>query len=155
MNAEELIKEKQIDEEDVLQKIDKLPDELIRIIYSYLPIRVITFLSKDLYIHNHHLISEYILKGNRENYIRDIIRRDHGFVFSHLLNENFIKWIFEIKNYKYKTTIYNNYLYFVKDFCLIHESTKCRNIIHDFFLKHELCKNQHKKNHVRNIRWKT
>jgi hypothetical protein len=139
----------------ILAKVNLLPKELMDIIYSYIPFKVKTFLNKYNYIHYHHLLRPMILKGQMENYIRDILRRDYDFVFFHLLNENFPKWIFEIKNYKYKTNIYSNYLYFIKDFCLIHESTKCRNILNDFFEKHDLSKNQHKKNTVKSIRWKT
>jgi hypothetical protein len=142
-------------EKQLLQKVSRLPNELIDMIYSYVPFKVKTFLNKYSYIHYHHLLRPMILKGNMENYIRDMLRRDCDFVFHHLLNENFAKWIFEIKNYKYKNNIYTNYLYFIKDFCLIQESTKCRNILNDFFKIHDLCKNQHKKNTVRNIRWKT
>ena len=149
---EEKKKEK---EELLLQRINRLPDVLIDIVHQFGPLKVILFISKDSYILHHPIIRSFIPKHNKENYIRDMVRRDYDFVFSHLLNENFVKWVFEIKHYKYKNIIYKNYLYFIKDFCLIHESTKCRMILQAFFEKHDLCKNQHKKNHVRNIRWKT
>jgi hypothetical protein len=139
----------------LLQRINRLPDVMIHIIHEFVPLKVMLFISKDSYIHHHHILRPFISKHNKENYIRDIVRRDCDFVFSHLLNENFVKWIFEIKHYRYKNMIYKNYLFFIRDFCLIHESTKCRMILQAFFEKHDLCKNQHKKNHVRNIRWKT
>jgi hypothetical protein len=136
----------------ILQK--KIPDELNNIIFSYIPYKVKTFLNKEYYTQYHHIIRNYILSGNMENYIRDILRRDNDFVFLQLLHENFVKWIFDIKNYKYKNSVYKNYLYFIKDFCLIHDSIRCRNIVNQFLEKHELCQNQHKKNTVRNIRWR-
>jgi hypothetical protein len=149
-------KEKEKEKEELLfQRINLLPDVLIDIVHEFVPLRITVFLSKDLYIHHHHKLKQFIPKVNKESYIRDMIRRDCDFVFSHLVNENFVKWIFEIKHYKYKNIIYKNYLYFIKDFCLIQESTKCRTILQAFFEKHDLCKNQSKKNHVRNIRWKT
>lgn len=145
----------EIDKLDMLETVKNLPDALIEIVYSYLPNRVKIFLNKTLYLQNNHLIKSYIIQGNMENYIRDTLRRDHSFVFSHILNENLKKWVFDIKNYKYKNNVYKNYLYFLKEFCLIHESTKCRNIINELLEKNDLCKNQHKKNPVRNIRWTT
>ena len=146
-----LVKEEKV----FLQKIqEKIPQELIDIIYSYLPYRVKTFLNRTNYIHYHHFIRENILATNMENYIRDMVMRDNAFVFKILLHENFIRWIFDIKNYKYKNITYNNYLYFIKDFCLIHDSNKCINIIQQFLEKLDLCKNSHKKNTSRNIRWK-
>ena len=148
-------KEEKEKEELLFQRINILPDVLIDIVHEFVPLKVTIFLSKDLYTHHHYKLKQFIPKINRESYIRDMIRRDCDFVFSHLLNENFVKWIFEIKHYKYKNIIYKNYLYFIKDFCFIQESNKCRTILQTFFEKHDLCKNQSKKNHVRNIRWKT
>jgi len=141
-------------EVDILNKIVILPDDIIDIIYSYISYKVKIFLNKNLYVQNHYVLQKYIIKGSMENYIRDVLRRDNEFVFTQILNENYSKWIFNLKKYNYKNTIYNNYLSFVTDFCLMNGSTKCRNIINDFLQKHELCKNQHKKNPVRNIRWR-
>jgi hypothetical protein len=148
-----VVKNEQVKETELLRKIVGLPDVLIEIVYSYLPNKIRVFLNKALYFENHPLIRTFIMKGNMENYIRDMLRRDHSFVFSHLLHENIKKWVFDIKNYKYKNQVYKNYLYFLKEFCLIHESTKCRNIINEYLENNDLCKNQHKKNPVRNIRW--
>jgi hypothetical protein len=96
---------------------------------------------------------ENILSRNKENFIRFIIRSNNSFVFQQLLNENYKKWIKDIKNYKFKNFIYKNYIYFLKDFCLFNESIQCLNTLNYFLDKHNLCQNQPKKNTVRNIRW--
>ena len=44
-------------------------------------------------------------------------------------------------------------LYFIKDYCIENDSEKCRIMINNFLEKLGLCKNQHKKNIIRNIRW--
>jgi hypothetical protein len=139
----------------LLGNIRELPNELIDSIYVFIPMKTKVFLSRTFYTYNHYLVRNYVSKGNMESYIRDTIRRDNDFVFFQILNENFIKWIFEIRNYKYKNIIFQNYLYFVKEFCLINESMKCRNVLNDFIKKHDLCKNEHKKNPRRNTRWRT
>jgi len=147
--------DKKKQEKNLLYKINKLPEVLIDIIYSYVPLVVTLFLNKKLYISNHNLLKQYIIHMNIENYIRDMLRRDNEFVFMQILIENYSKWTFKIKNYRYKNNIYRNYMSFVKDFCLMNDSNKCRNMIYTFLEKHELSKNQHKKNPVRNIRWTT
>lgn len=142
-------------EETFLNKIKNiLPDVLIDIIFDYLPLRINIFLNKNYYIQHHFFFYENILTRNKENFIRFIIRSNNSFVFQQLLTENFQKWIFDIKNYKYKNFVYKSYIYFLKDFCLFNESFQCLNTLTHFLDKHNLCQNQHKKNTVRNIRWK-
>jgi hypothetical protein len=143
------------EEEEILKKIKNvLPDVLLDIIWIYLPHRVKIFLNKNYYIQYHSFFYENILIRNKENFIRFIIRSDNYFVFQQLLTENYKKWINDIKNYKYQNFLYKSYIYFLKDFCLFHESFQCINTLHYFLEKHNLCQNQHKKNTVRNIRWK-
>ena len=141
-------------EKNTLINIQKIPDEIITIIFNYIPYKVKIFLNKFYYLNFHYSITDLIPIRDKENFIREIIRRDYCFVFNQILIEHYEKWIFNIKNYKYKNFIYKNYLYFIKDFCLFNESNKCINILNDFLQKHNLCQNQHKKNTVRNIRWK-
>ena len=142
-------------EETFLFKIkNKIPDVLISIIFDYIPIKVKIFLNKSYYFQYHFFFYQNILNRNKENFIRFIIRSDNSFVFEQLLSENYKKWIKDIKNYKYKNFIYKSYIYFLKDFCIIQESFQCINTLNHFLDKHHLCQNQHKKNTVRNIRWK-
>jgi len=134
--------------------INKLPHELVNIIKEYIQPITFVFTNKIDYLKYHYLINiKLIPKTSKENYIRDIVRRDYYFVFERILHENYKKW-FSIKNYIYKNIIYSNYIYFLKDFCFINESHKCRNILNKFLEENGLCKNQHKKNTSKHIRWK-
>jgi hypothetical protein len=148
-------KETKEKEKSLLLRTQNLPDVLIDEIYTYLPVKRKIFLNKHFYIYHHNLVRHCIKKGQFENYIRDIVRRDYDFVFLHLLHDHFPRWYYEIKDYEYKNMIFKNYLFFLKEFCLMNDSTKCRNMILDFMEKLDLCKNQHKKNLVRNIRWRS
>lgn len=140
-------------EKIALKKIQQcLPAEICDIIRSYIPIKVIIFLDKEFYMENHHLIKKYIMKDQYENYIRDTIRRDNDFVFNYLLEENFEKWL-QFKKYIYKVTIFSNYIYFLLEYCIENESDNCKNRINSYLKKAGLCKNQHKKNITKNIRW--
>jgi hypothetical protein len=134
--------------------INKLPFVLINYIGEYIPFTSLVFVNKNYYIKYHYLLKICLIpKLCIENYIRDIVKRDYHFVFDRLLNENYKKWL-NMNGIIYKNTIYKNYIYFLKDFCLIHESNKCRNILNNFLQENGLCKNQHKKNTSKHIEWK-
>ena len=139
---------------EIFKNISILPEELKEIIKSYIPEIVLVFLTKDRYLENHYLIKKYVNKTYIENYIRTTIRQDHYFVFCQMLVENWKRWL-NIKKYYYKSCIYSNYLIFLEQYCLDNESTKCRNLILDLLEEQGLSKNQHKKNIIQYIRWKT
>ena len=136
---------------NLMVKIMWLPDDVIRYIKEFIREKDLVFVNKTYYNLYHPLIKSSIL--NYENYIRDTIRRDNLFVFKKIVIENYKKW-FEIKNYIYKNLIYKTYCYFVINYCIENESTNCRNYINLFLKELGLCKNQHKKNFVKYIRWR-
>ena len=136
------------------KNIDRLPMELVDIIQSYIPISVTMFLTKTNYINNHNTIRTIINKRNIEQYIRSMVRNDYDFVFEQLLIENYTRWI-NMKKYYYKESIYNNYLCFLEAYAVENESSKCRTVLDNFFEEQCLSKNQHKKNIIRYIRWRT
>jgi len=137
--------------DDLLNKIYKLPQDMVLIIKEYLPKKLLIFTNRENYILYRPIIKKYII--DYENYIRDMIRRDNNFVFEFILNENYNKWI-TINQYKYKNMIFKNYFYFTINYCIENESNNCRNIITNFLKIHGLGKNLHKKNVVKYIRWK-
>lgn len=141
--------------DDLFKNIDKLPEVLVDIIQTYVPDIVMLFLNKTKYLKDHYLVTKHIINnGEMENYIRATIRQDNDFVFKRLLEENFIRWL-NMRNYYYKNHIHSNYIIFLESYAIDNESTRCRKIISDFFLEQGLSKNQHKKNTVRYIRWRT
>jgi phosphoribosyl-ATP pyrophosphohydrolase len=129
----------------------RLPPELIRYIKEYIPKKEFVFTNRENYNLYHPLIKPSI--KDYESYIRAMIRQDNEFVFKKIVEENYNKW-YEFKQYKYKNMIFNNYLYFVMNFCIENESNNCRKIISDFLKEHGLGKNLHKKNLVKYIKWK-
>ena len=139
---------------NIFYYINKLPFFLINEIKKYIPNKNLIFINHINYISNHYLIRNLIPKNNFEIYIRHIIYRDFDFVLKQIIQENYLKW-FEIKQYMYKNIIYKNYIYFIKDFCIEHNSEKCRIMLKFFLEKLGLCKNQHKKNINKHIIWKT
>jgi hypothetical protein len=130
-----------------------LPSEIILLIKDYIPISILVFLNKTNYDLYHSL---YLKKNvvNYEKYIRYMIRRDNSFVFETIMKEKYKKWLL-IKDYAYKNLVFKNYLYFIIHYCIDNDSNNCRTIISNFLKELGLCKNQHKKNIVKHIRWKS
>ena len=130
-----------------------IPDELIQIIFSFIPLYRLIFLNKTFYYKNHKLLKIHIL--NYDNYIRDIIRNDNRFVFNLLLLENYNKWK-NIKKYNYKNIICYDYLSFVKYFIIQNKSDNCKQEFDDFIIETaSINKNEFKKkNIIINKRWK-
>jgi phosphoribosyl-ATP pyrophosphohydrolase len=129
----------------------RLPVELVRYIKEYIPKKEFVFTNRENYNLYHILIKPCI--KDYESYIRYMIRQDNEFVFKKIIEENYRKW-YEIRQYKYKNMIFNNYLYFVINFCIENDSNNCRKVISDFLKEHGLGKNLHKKNVVKYIKWK-
>ena len=129
----------------------RLPVELVRYIKEYIPKKEFAFTNRENYNLYHILIKPCI--KDYESYIRYMIRQDNEFVFKKIIEENYRKW-YEIRQYKYKNMIFNNYLYFVINFCIENDSNNCRKVISDFLKEHGLGKNLHKKNVVKYIKWK-
>ena len=97
-----------------LKQIILLPDELIRYILLFVPIRNLVFVNKTYYYLYHKCIKSYIINYN--SFIIDIIRRDNDFVFKQLINENYKTWISKKKIY-YKNKVFSNYIFFINDLC--------------------------------------
>ena len=135
-----------------MDKITKrLPLELVRYIKEYIPKKYFAFTNRVNYNLFHSFIKPSI--KDYESYIRTMIRQDNEFVFKKIIEENFSKW-YEIRQYKYKNMIFNNYFYFVMNFCIENESNNCIRMILEFLKEHGLGKNLHKKNIVKYIKWK-
>ena len=140
--------------ENIFYHINKLPLVLINEIKKYISDQKLIFVNRQKYITCHYLLRYQIPSINFEHYIRTIVYRDFDFVFQQIVQENYLKW-FAIKEYIYKNIVYKNYIYFIKGFCIENNSEKCRIFLNDFLEKLGLCKNQHKKNIIKHIRWKT
>lgn len=134
-----------------MKLISHLPDDIINVIKEFIPVNQLVFLNKSFYNLYHHTIKKTI--PLYDNYVRDIIRRDNHFVFDKVVGENIDVWT-KNKTYIYKNMIFNNYLYFVMNFCIENNSERCREVLLHYLIKRDLCRNLHKKNVVKYIKWK-
>ena len=152
----ETIEENNHPQQLILSSINKLPQELINHIFQYVRPVVLVTLNKSYYLLHHASIKHYLctVKHQYDNYIRDIVRRDNSYVFSHVLQENYRHWL-HFHNYCYKEKMYINYLYFLLDYCVVYESNKCRQLLQTaLYSSNVVSKNQHKKNLVKIIKRK-
>jgi hypothetical protein len=129
----------------ILEK--KFPNELITIIFCYIPFHRIVFLNKHYYFKYHTLLKI----NNIENYTRYIIRNDNSFVFEMIINENLNVW-YKIKKYQYKNIICYDYVSFINYYIIENNANNCKNILDKFV---GIGKNEFKKkNIIINKRWK-
>lgn len=141
-------------ESKYLLLVQKLPEDLVRVVGSFLPKTTLIWLNKTFYRKYHKKIRGMIPEKLYDNYIRGIIREDNSFVFSYIARENITRWTCS-KNIIYKNVSYPNFATLLNDFCVANNSTNCRNILETLLDESGLSKNQHKKNRYVSIRWRT
>lgn len=106
--------------------IDKLPDDILTIIFSYVNEKQKIFLNKTFYNKYYKHIDSLI--KHYDSYIKDIVRNDCNFTFEYIIARNFFKW-YTMFNYHYGNKIYNNYIDFLIEFSRKNKSNKCLTII--------------------------
>ena len=131
----------------------KLPDDFL--IVNILPLlkpEVKMLLNKEYYKKYHYLVKQMIPIKYYESYLRDMIRNDFNFVFSYILRENIDKWL-KWHNYRYKSMIYKNFIYFMKQYCIDNEANKCSELLQQELKNKGLSKKNINIITGRNIRW--
>lgn len=141
-------------ESKYLLLVQKLPEDLVRIVLSFLPKTTFVWLNKTFYRKYHKKIRGMIPDKLYDNYIRAMVRQDNANVFKYIAEENIVRWTCN-KNIIYKNVSYSNFACLLNDFCVLNNSTNCRNILETLFDESGLSKNQHKKNRYVSIRWRT
>ena len=141
-----------MDDNGVIQSIDSLPEDVVLYeIFPHLSNELLVGLNKTYYTRFHTCLRNKIPGSKYESYIRRTVRHDHSLVFEQLLEENFNKWR-SMKRYEYNPYIFNTYLHFLVQFCIDHDSPKCRNLINKK-ASSVLSKKWHKNSKIRNSRW--
>jgi hypothetical protein len=132
-------------------EVKDLPEDIVRTILDFVPREKLVFVNHTYYDMYHNLIRKNII--NYESYIRDLIRRDNYIVYKKIVGENIDSWI-NCRNYRYKDMVFNNYIYFILYFCIENNSERCRKILIEELNLRDLCRNLHKKNVIKYIKWK-
>lgn len=123
--------------------MNTLPEELLSIIYDYIPLHVKCLLSCENYNkynneHFEHLNNTIYgnhLKLNRrfsfDTYVRRLIKNDMYYVFGFVLKNNMKQWR-KIKKTRYKNFNYKSKLLFYSFYCIECKSNKCLGKIKDY-----------------------
>jgi hypothetical protein len=119
---------------------EKLPFELLDIIFSYLPNISKLRLNKNYYEKYHTIVRKIIKKGQCESYIRCMIRQDNNFIIRHLIKENYVRWTGMIDYYNGGLEFYN-YIEFLTYYCDEYNSKKCEEEINEYIKKNIVGKN--------------
>lgn len=134
-----------------LSKLNRLPEELITLIFKGIPKIQKIFLNKYYYTQFNYLIDQII--GTRyDSYIRDMVRNNYAFTFQYVLERNFEKWLM-VTNYHYKQSIYDNYICFLIEFSRNNNAYKCSNLLNDKLQLSRLKKEWYKNNRVKYNKW--
>jgi hypothetical protein len=126
-----------------IKNMNKLPTELLDIIFSYIPNYYKIHLNKEYFKKYHYLLKNNIINNKTEDYIRDTIKRDNDFIFNQLFIENYNKWS-KMYNYYYNSFEFYNYITFLCYFCEENGTSKCKNIIYNYLKINNIMKNPEK-----------
>jgi len=123
--------------------MNNLPEEILDIIYDYVPKRVKCLLSSENYkkynIHHFEYLKNTVygnhLKLNKrfsfDTYVRRLIKNDMYYVFGFVLKNNMKQWC-KIKKTRYKNFNYKSKLLFYSFYCIECKSNKCLLKIKDY-----------------------
>ena len=131
---------------------DNIPDDIMEFyIWPKLSIYVKVLLDKENYLKYHPYIKNNITLYN--NYIRDMIRLDYGYVFERLVKENINIWLIPQKHYVYNNITFKDYLNYIHYLINKYNSNSCKNILYENLKNSGLQKKWHKNNINKNIQW--
>lgn len=110
-------------------KIKLLNDDTINNIWNYINPIYKLYLNKYFYEQHHAILSQFIPTTTYHRYIQEIIKKDYGYVFENILDENFENWKNNNKriicHYSTHLRRYGNYLGYIKSICVEHNADNC------------------------------
>jgi hypothetical protein len=135
--------------------MELVPDDVIGIIRSYVPIKQLYVVNKSYFYSCYpRIIENYSLKDAIFNsYIKRIIRKDCELQFRLISRQFYHSWVKPSK-WVFNYSKYPNYAVFIKEYCNINNSQKCKNIISATINDTNSCnKNKYKKIKTFNTKW--
>jgi len=133
-----------------------IPDEILQNIFNLIPNYKKINLCKKYYIKYHYLVKSLIPIHKYEDYLFNLIKQDQSFVFENVLRENITKWLFW-KDYRYKSSMFSSYLYFLFTNIEMKNAYKCKkimmNILEEHYNKVESKNENNKKSSLKIKNW--
>ena len=117
-------------------QINDLCEDILRNIYSFIPIKTLYVINKTSFLSNYpKIIEDYNIKNAIfKKYINTIINNDCHFQMNILLKNKFEQWNNNGK-WIYNYSTYPNYAIFIKESCIKKDSNKCKELILSFINK--------------------
>tara|TARA_B100000214_G_scaffold370720_1_gene345827 strand:- start:1393 stop:1812 length:420 start_codon:yes stop_codon:yes gene_type:complete len=115
-----------------LKKLNRLPNELKRLIFKFIPTIKLVTLNHYYYDKYHYMIGITIEQREYARYINDLIRNDNSLAFQQILKEmrNIYENEFtERKRYVYKRKIFKTLYDYLLFLCKNYESNNCKNLL--------------------------
>ena len=142
---------------NILNYLEYLPQDMVNIIYTFIPISTRIYLSKKEFDNNYLDFVKNI--GKRRNslntYITFLIKKKCSLQFEINLKNNYKRWC-KIKKFQYKIDDsrfrFPTYICYLKYKCSEYESNLCKLAILNYEKEKEIKIYKNKK--IRNIRWK-
>ena len=109
--------------------MDKLPEEIERLVFSFIPIETLALCTKEYWIKNNkHTVNKLYMFG--EKYHRFLIRNDYYFIFKHYLHDN-ISLLKKKHKIVYHNKIFYNKIEFLRYLSRFFKAENCTNIINE------------------------
>lgn len=139
----------------LLNKIDRIPIELVMIIKEYISREIIIITNKNDYENEYMNLRltcngmpfrsiSYKRKFTFQTYIKKIITNNLNYIFEILIKHKYNHWI-NIKKYRYGGYKYGTYIQYLEQLCIKMESNICRNVIYDFEKKNGIVRKKRDK----------
>ena len=132
-----------------LLNLSSFPNDILKIIYEFIPSHNLIFLTSLNYKKSHSELKLTYNLNNKmwERYIKFILRKDYHYVMKQILNENWRIWnvsFYHNKKIIYKNNIFNKYIDFIRELANEYESIKCKTLINDCYKENNISINKNK-----------
>ena len=137
----------------LLLKISKLPNELVNIIYLFIPLSTKQLLTPKFFneYYNQKIKTMIFSKYSKhDSYVRDIIRNNRIYVFKKLIYNAYLAWE-KNKIWRWKNLKFPDYLSYLRYLSIKYRKPQIKNIIE--INKKYLSRKKPKKISSRNILW--
>ena len=126
--------------------MEKLPEDLLPIIFSYVQPIYKYNLNKKLFSELFVIVNSNKIYGNH-SYLRNIIRNDLSYIFNEICSLKWMSWQ-SLKNWRYKSWKFADFTQYVLYLINFHQANKCKN---EFLKYHK--KDTKKKNKTKKTFW--
>ena len=136
-----------------------LPDDLLYLIWNFLPSDKRVWFSKEMYYKNYkiHITKMQINDTLYTSYIRFLVRKNLFIPLSLNINHNKKYKLFMLTNrkYKYKANYFQNFIEFLFFYCIENRSQQCQNLLKEYYseLKKTTQQYRFKNKKIRENKW--